>query len=145
MQVFNNVYQGAQDYYNEIPSNTFQQMAIATAWGFVLETIVSGKPSQGLVSGGMSALATAIYALITPVFKRLGAPPQLSFATEMCRRMFSVISAGCVMKAFGNDSVLQRLVALTIIEGLLVALSPSQSDLNATHDITIYPNFSVAN
>ena len=141
MQVFSNVYQGAQDYYNEIPSNTLHQMAIATAWGFVLETIVSGKPSQGLVSGGLSALATAIYAAITPIFKRLGCAPQLNFGEEMCRRMISIIAAGGLARAFGNDSILQKLVALTIIEGVFILLVPEQCALDATHDITIYPKF----
>lgn len=146
MNVLNNVYQGAQNYYQEIPSNSLRELAVASAQAFCMETILSGKPLQGLVSGGLSVLATSIYALITPIFKRLGYPPVLDETQEMCRRMISIISAGCMAQAFGNNSILNKLVVLSIIEFIEVIYINNACLLDMTHHITIYPNFkAVAN
>lgn len=144
MQAFHNVYQGVRDYYLEIPSNFLKQTVINTTTSFVIETIFSGKPSQGLVTAGLTAIATAVYALITPIFKWVGCPPQLDWPEELCRRMISIISAGCVGQAFGNDSILQRLISTALIQ-FLIGSDPRCSTLNSVNFISIFPDFKIIN
>lgn len=60
------------NYLNEVPKNS--KYAIAGAFGisFLSGTLLSGgNVAFGIVRGSLSALATSIYALITPLFKKM--------------------------------------------------------------------------
>src|SRR5581483_2692675 len=108
----------------------------------VIETILTGSPSKGAIAGGLSALATAIYGLVTPLFKQLvGAPRPLTWGEEMCRTFVSLISVGCIASALGNRHVFNHLPMLAMIWGMITYLNPSRCNLHSTNIVVLYPNY----
>lgn len=136
----NTISQVATDYWNDIPQRSLIQMFYAAGGGFFLETIFTSDIKKGAIVAALSGLATAIHALVTPLFKRLtGGRLQLTMAEEICRTFSGIIGAGLVEKAFGNDSIFKRLWIEAIIECLIITLNPARANLLNTNIITIYP------
>jgi len=145
MQVVNNMYHSAQNYYQDIPTNTPKQMIYAAGAAFVLRTITSGSLHQAAVAAGLSALATAIHGLITPIFKSLTGKTQLTWGEEMCRTFIAIISAGAIAKAYGDNTILSNLTGLALLYGFLTYAHPQRRDLNTTDWLPIFPKFVPAN
>lgn len=143
MSVFNDIAQGVKNYYHHIPSNTGKQMIIAAGAGFIMETIITGNVTQGLIVAGLSALATAIYGLVTPIFKWLNGGSKLSWPEEMCRTFTAIIGAACVARAFGNHSIFQKLPSIALVYGIAIALVPSMRCLHSTNWMVIFPKFTI--
>ena len=141
MQFVNSAYQSAQDYCKEIPSNTVTQMAYAIGAGFVIETIFTGSPQKGVIAAALSALATAIHGLVSPLFRKVIGHQQLSWGEEMCRTFFAIIGAGCIASAYGNNSILRDLFVLAVIHGFVSYIDPARRDLNRTDWIVVSPSF----
>lgn len=140
MQVLNNAYQGMQNYYSEIPSNTLVQMAYASGAAFVIRAISTGNLSQAAAAAGLSAVATAIHGLVTPLFKTLtGGRTQLTWGEEMCRTFVAIIGAGGVAKAFGDDTILKNLTFLALLYSFLTYADPARRDLNHADWIPVFP------
>lgn len=128
-----------RSYIDQIPSNTPIQMAIAAGVGFIVETVVSGKPANGVAAAAVSALATAIHGLVSPLFRQLIGRNQLSWGEEMCRTFTGIIGAGCIAKAMGNNSVLEKLMPLAFIYGFITYADPSRRDLSRADWMPIFP------
>lgn len=142
MQQISNIYQGAQDYWKEIPTNTGKQMMIAFGVAMIFETILSnGNLTQGALAGSVSALATAIHGCVSPLFKQILGNRPLSWGEEMCRTFTAIIGAGAVAAAFGNSSILQRLTGLAIGWGIINFAFPQRRDINAADWMILIPNF----
>src|SRR5947208_935997 len=120
MQYVNTMYQGAKDYYEEIPTNTPIAMAYAFGAAFVLETIFEGDPVKGIAAGAISAIASAIHGLVTPLFKLLtGGRTQLTHGEEMCRTFVGIIGAACMeTAATGRKSIFNKLIFLSILHSI---------------------------
>lgn len=131
--------QSFQDYMKEVPSNTGQQMAYAAAAAFIIRTVTSGSPQKGVVAAALSALATAVHGLISPFFKQIIGRNQLNWGEEMCRTMGSIIITGCVAAAYGDRSIFNSLVGLSIIYGFLTFMDPARCDLRRADWIPIFP------
>jgi hypothetical protein len=145
MQFINNMYQGAQNYYQQIPADAAANMVYGFGVGFIIETIFTSSPSKGVTAGALSGVATAIYALVTPLFRQLtNGRMHLSWGEEMCRTFTAIIGAGCVAAAFGNKSILQNSFMLSIIFGLVIYLVPERGNLNHTHRIVVFPSYQQA-
>jgi hypothetical protein len=143
MQFVNNLYQGAQDYWKEVPANTGRQMIYNAGFGFIVETIFTGSPAKGVASAAVTALATAIYALVTPAFKELFNSTHLNWGGEMCRTFTAIIGAGCVSAAFGNRAILDKIGFLAIIWGIITYANPLRGDLNSTQFLVLFPSVNV--
>lgn len=144
MQFINNMYQNAQDYYKEIPANTGKQMIYNAGFGFIVETVFTGSPARGAASAAVTALATAIYALVTPTFKYLSSTTYLDWGGEMCRTMTAIIATGCITAATtGNRVILDKIGTLAIIWGFLTLLDSDRGNLNMTNFIALFPSVSI--
>lgn len=145
MQVVNSLYDGVKSYYHDIPSNTLTQMVVAAGAAFVVETIVSGNLNYGAIAAGLSATATAIHGLVTPIFKKItGGRMHLTWGEEMCRTFTAIIGAGAVAKAYGNNSIFDKLVFLSLLYGFLSYVDPHRRDLSRADWIPIFPRFVAA-
>jgi hypothetical protein len=140
MQFVTNLYQSAQDYWKEIPANAGKQMIYNAGFGFIVETIFTGNPAKGVASAAVTALATAIYALVTPAFKNLLNTTQLEWGGEMCRTFTAIIGAGCVASAFGNNAILDKIGLLALIWGIITFANPTRGNLNQTHFLVLFPS-----
>lgn len=143
MQFINNMYQGAQSYCQDIPSNTGKQMVYAFAGAFVMEVIFTGDPKFGALAGAVSGLATAVHGLVTPLFKRFVNGQDLTFGEEVCRSFVAVIIAGSIAAACGHASILQKLSFEAIWCVLLTYMQPSRCSINSTAIIPIFPRYSL--
>lgn len=140
MQNLNYIYQNAQDYYQEIPANTGKEALYGFGAGFIIETIFfTGNLSKGAIAGALSALATTIYGLVTPLFKELVGNRPLTWGEEMCRTFTAIIGTGCVAAACGNSSILNNLGSLAILFGVIIYIDPARCNLNSTNRIIIFP------
>lgn len=152
MQAINNLYNSfynhcspvVQDYLDEVPRNTGEQMIYAAGAACIVEIIVEGRPSQGLIVGALSALTTAIYGLVTPLFKDLVGQnrTQLTWGEEMCRTFTAIIGAGCITAVCGNSTILKNLVGRACLYGVVNYMNPTRGNLNSTSMICIFPDFS---
>ncbi len=115
MQLVSNLYQGAQNYWKEVPQSTSEQMGKAFGITFIFRTFIKNDVKLGLMGGILSLTATAIYGLVTPLFKRYTGATQLSWEGEMCRTMTALISTGCIAQALGDRSIFQNLARTGII------------------------------
>lgn len=140
MQFVHNMYQGAQNYLNEVPANTGKQMIFNAGWGFIVETICTGSPGKGATAAAVTALATAIYALATPFFKYLFNSAHLDWGGEMCRTFTAIIGAGCITAAFGNRVILDKIGFLALLWGLITCINPARGDLNRTSFLVLFPS-----
>ena len=140
MQLVSNMYQGAQDYCQHIPKNTGKQMLIAAGVGFIVRTINSGNPVEGVVLGACSALATLIHGCISPLFRQMVSPrQQLNWGEEMCRSMIGVIAVGCLTAAFGNRTLLNSLMIDALFIGILNYMQPARCNVNSTDWLLVGP------
>src|ERR1700724_1635887 len=75
-----------RNYYNAIPNNWWNESLKGAGIAFVIATVASGHPLPGLICAALSATATIIYALVTPLFKlALGENRNLTWMEEMIR------------------------------------------------------------
>lgn len=133
MQHINNMYQGAQNYWKEIPQNTFRQMVASFTAGFVISTVMASNAKDGLFTGAVSASAALIHGLVTPLFKEFCGQGFLTFEQEVCRSSISIIGAAYLAKAFGNPIIIKILPACAVIHTFLIYMEPFRRDLNKTN------------
>lgn len=125
---------GVQKYWNEIPPNTLKQMGGIFALSFVIRTIATNDFRLGLIGGCLSVTATAIYGLVTPLFKRYSKTSYLSWQGEMCRTLAAIIGAGLIGQyVFRDRSILRNISISGIIYGILTYLDPNRRNLNQTN------------
>jgi hypothetical protein len=141
MQFLDNISREAQSYWKEVPKNTGNQMVMALGAAFVIETIFTGSPQKGVVAAALSALATAIHGLISPLFKRVIGQQQLTWGQEMCRTFMAIITAGCIASAYGNNSILNGLFILSVIHGFASYKDASRRNLNQADWIVVFPSY----
>lgn len=141
MQFLNNMYQGAQDYWKQIPQNTSRQMAYSFATAFVLRSVMRNDPRSGIIAGVLSATACAIYGLVTPLFQKVCQHNPLSWSEEMCRTFTAIIPSGYIAAALGDRSIIDSLFVLSIIYGLITYIQPERCNIKSAHWITIYPEY----
>jgi NhaP-type Na+/H+ or K+/H+ antiporter len=140
MQYFNTIYQDAQNYWASIPENTSKAMATSFIIGGIIQTIVTGQPSQGAIVGTVSALAAAIHGLVTPLFREFFNRKQeqnFHWTEEMFRTATAIIGAGCVANACGFPYILKKLGAFAIVYGIWNELVPPRNKANSANPFII--------
>jgi len=131
------MYQSAQNYYQDIPANTSQQMFYAAGGAFVLHTVLTGNLYRGAVGAALSALATAIHGLVTPLFISVTGKTQLKWHEEMCRTFFAIIGVAAIAKACGDNAILSNLPFFALLYGFCNYADQSRRDLRSTSWILI--------
>ena len=140
MQLVSNMYQSTQNYCQAIPKNTGQQMLIAASATFVMETILCGNPRQGLFVGVCSALATAIYGCVTPLFKQMVSPrTRLSWTEEMGRTFIPIIVTASIIAVFSESSTLKNLPMYAVIYALVIYNNQTRRNVNSANWVCIFP------
>jgi hypothetical protein len=123
-------YDSAKEYCREMPENTARQMLSNGAASFVISTVLSRNPVVGILGGAIAITATAVYALITPLFRWfIGQRRQLTWGEEIVRTAISAISVGTICAAFGNRSILDSLFVTAVLQ---IAFTPDRTDVNRT-------------
>lgn len=144
MLTLDNIYQNTHNYCKEIPANTTKQMLYGFGASFILQTIFTGRPSDAAAAGILSAIATAVHGLVTPLFKNLtNNKLELSWAEETCRTLIGFIVVGYISANFGNSAILYNHRFLTLAWSLISSLQPSRRKLDSANWIIVIPNFSI--
>ncbi len=130
-QYVDKAYQGAQNYWEQLPQDVGKQMLYSFALAGVIVTIVKNNPSDGIRNGILSAVATAIHALVTPIFKKvIGERRNLSFNEEFCRTFIALVTTGYISLAFGYPEIIQGLFVLSIFNLILIDRNPGRHNIN---------------
>lgn len=133
MQFIDQSYRDLQAYWQQIPPNTGEQMLLSFAASCCVDVICGGDLTTGLIIGSVSALATAIHAWVTPVFKEMVNPrQQLSWGEEMLRTSASIIVTSSLMASIGYSALLQHFFEVCVVYGLLTYFHKSRRDVNRT-------------
>lgn len=132
MQLVSNLYQGAQNYWNDVPQNTSEQAGKAFAITFIFRTFIKNDFKLGLIGGILSLTATAIYGLVTPLFQRYPFAINLQWEREMCRTMTALISTGLIAQVLGDRSIFENLARTAIIYAVYNQ-SPQRQNLSDTN------------
>lgn len=130
MQFVNSAYSFTQNYWNDIPKNTANQVIYNAVGAFALHTVLKNSVKMGAVAGALTATAVLIHAAVSPAFRKIIGSSQLSVEQEFCRSMLAVIGTGCVAQAcFGSRLILNELT-FHAIACLLYSLNKERCDLN---------------
>ncbi|MBX9587528.1 MAG: hypothetical protein K2X50_09765 [Gammaproteobacteria bacterium] len=98
------------DYYNALPQDSTKKIITSFGIVFVLESLTLGNPYGGLYCGSVSATATAIYALITPLMRSLAnGRAQFTAIEELFRAGVACITASMLVAAVTNPTSLRAL------------------------------------
>jgi hypothetical protein len=143
MQYFNNVYQGVQGYWASIPENTSETIVASFITVGIIGTILTGQTSNGAIFGAVSALATAIHGLVTPLFRRIfDREKEFNWAQEATRTFTAIIGAGYIARVCGFPLIPTNLNAFTrtLTHGIVNVLFPERYGANRVNGIYILPS-----
>ncbi len=118
---------GCSAYIREIPDDWAVETVKGFVAGFIIGTVISSNPIAGLTCGSLSAIATAVHAAVTPLFKFLngGSDRDLSWPQELLRGCFSFIATGCVAAQFGDPVLISSVAIFAIIHGIRAIVDDS--------------------
>ena len=111
---------GCSAYIREIPDDWAVETVKGFVVGFIVGTVITANPIAGLTCGSLSAIASAVHAAVTPLFKFLngGSDRDLSWSQELLRGCFSFVAAGCVAAACGDPIMISSVAFFAIIHGI---------------------------
>lgn len=141
MQYLADARQIASEYWRDIPKNTGKQMLYSFVFSSVARTLVSNDIRAGIFTGAVAALATAIHALVTPLFlKVISRGLRMTWEEEMCRTSIALLGAGYLASAFGDMTVLNNLFGLAMLYGLWNYIDANRRDLDRASWFVILPD-----
>lgn len=134
MQILNNVYQNVSNYWEKTPSNTVREMTISFVSNTVVASYLSTDLKTGIIAGTLSALATLIYGLVTPIFREANHNNTLTWNQEMARTGITFLATLGIASIVGQRSFFDttHLVSMTIFYGLLNLIDDSRRAIHRT-------------
>lgn len=129
-------------YRNQIPENTFTEIVSSGAFAAILGAVVSGEKKFSLMAGLLSASATTISSLVTPLFRGQAAQQPNStdaIIGEFARTSLGIIGTGLISIFLGRipnvpcETVTGALNVFLAIQGL------KGGDLSKANGILVVP------
>lgn len=119
---------GLDRYLELFPKNCPVKILEASAYGFVIGTLLSSSFSSGGASAVLCAVATLIHALISPLFKEaIGNQNSLPFTGEWLRGSVAIIATAGIAAAFGSSFWMNTLLLNVMVYAIRIAISPIHS------------------
>ncbi|MBX9587529.1 MAG: hypothetical protein K2X50_09770 [Gammaproteobacteria bacterium] len=98
------------NYYHDIPQDTAKKVMQSFIVVFVYRTLVSGNTAAGLYSATLTATATAVYSLITPLMKTFtNGRQQFNGMEEFFRVGLALIITNSLATALTDQSTFTKL------------------------------------
>jgi hypothetical protein len=139
MSVINDVCARTENYFNALPANTAKQMMRSFIGAGVLYTVLNNNLQIGFAAGAISATASAVHSLLTPLFNHLNEGRDLSWAGEMARTFTAVVVTNFLIESYGFQIRSQTLWLNALIYSFLNR-DTQRRDLNSANWIVIFPS-----
>lgn len=133
MDSHRSVHYNSGSYSQQIPINAGKAMVKSFAVSAVVQVLITGDPRIALLRGTTAIVASAIYSLITPIFKQYCVRHHLSFGQEFFKKTIAIIGAGALASSyFGDIFVMRTLLAHCFLNGIFQNKEDRRYNLSPT-------------
>lgn len=122
--MINNICEGAKKYWNDVPKDLKKATLESGISGTLIGLLLTRNLSKTVNVVGISVLATTIYGLVTPLFKKMVEKESLNWKQELFRWSVAAIGASAIFSVagFANPQSQARFVITLITMRIAIPL-----------------------
>lgn len=129
--------QKATWYWNNIPIGSGKKIALGFTIGVLKGALLTGNAEGALACGVAIAVATSIYALVTPIFKDFLNRTELTIPEALLRKGISMLAGWAVGTLVGYHPSFHKIVIISIMGLLITVIFPEKRNLSISQLVVV--------